>query len=138
MPIAAFDAPGPRVTSAMPGRPVILPHASAMYAAPPSCRQTIVASRSRTSCSASSTARKLSPGTQNTCVAPCAIRLATRIWPPVRSEVIKIRLLSGGPDELFALEQEHAAVRRRRLEPHEWEPRERHFGGVPVLTDFDD
>jgi hypothetical protein len=32
--------PGPRVTKQMPGRPVSLPAASAMIAAPPSCRQT--------------------------------------------------------------------------------------------------
>ena len=40
MPIAAFDAPGPRVTNARPGVPVSLPYASAMYAAPPSWRHT--------------------------------------------------------------------------------------------------
>ena len=46
---------GPRVTLAMPGRPVSLPMASAMKAAPPSWRQTVTARAA--SCSASSTAR---------------------------------------------------------------------------------
>ena len=36
-------APGPRVTKQMPGRPVALPTASAIIAAPPSCRQTVIA-----------------------------------------------------------------------------------------------
>ena len=39
-PIAALQAPGPRVTMQTPGRPVSLPCASAMKAAPPSWRQT--------------------------------------------------------------------------------------------------
>ena len=34
-------APGPRVTKQMPGRPVSLPCASAIMAAPPSWRQTV-------------------------------------------------------------------------------------------------
>ena len=33
-------APGPRVTRQIPGRPVSFPYASAMFAAPASCRQT--------------------------------------------------------------------------------------------------
>ncbi|EWS62423.1 hypothetical protein Y695_04349 [Hydrogenophaga sp. T4] len=37
-PMEALVAPGPRVTKQMPGRPVSLPWASAMKAAPPSCR----------------------------------------------------------------------------------------------------
>ena len=36
--MAALVAPGPRVTKQMPGRPVSLPQAAAMKAAPPSCR----------------------------------------------------------------------------------------------------
>ena len=39
----AFVAPGPRVTKQIPGRPVNLPCASAMKAAPPSWRQAIKA-----------------------------------------------------------------------------------------------
>ena len=38
----AFAAPGPRVTIATPGRPVSLPSATAMNAAPPSWRVTTV------------------------------------------------------------------------------------------------
>ena len=38
-PALALVAPGPRVTKQMPGRPVSLPWASAIIAAPPSCRQ---------------------------------------------------------------------------------------------------
>ena len=56
-PIDALVAPGPRVTKQMPGLPVSLPYASAMYAAPPSCRATISLIASRASWSASSTAR---------------------------------------------------------------------------------
>ena len=41
MPGEALVAPGPRVTKQMPGRPVALPTASAIMAAPPSCRQTV-------------------------------------------------------------------------------------------------
>ncbi len=51
----ALVAPGPRVTMQIPGLPVILPAASAIIAAPPSCRQTVT--RIEASCSASSTAR---------------------------------------------------------------------------------
>ena len=39
-PMLALVAPGPRVTKPMPGRPVIVPSAQAMKAAPPSWRQT--------------------------------------------------------------------------------------------------
>jgi hypothetical protein len=47
MPGDALVAPGPRVTKQMPGRPVALPTASAIIAAPPSCRHTVsVISRS--------------------------------------------------------------------------------------------
>ena len=55
MPAEALVAPGPRVTKQMPGLPVSLPWQSAIIAAPPSWRQTIV--RIGESCSASSTAR---------------------------------------------------------------------------------
>ena len=41
MPGEALVAPGPRVTKQMPGRPVALPTASAIMAAPPSWRQTV-------------------------------------------------------------------------------------------------
>ncbi len=54
-PADALVAPGPRVTKQMPGRPVSRPWQSAIMAAPPSCRQTMV--RMALSCSASSTAR---------------------------------------------------------------------------------
>jgi hypothetical protein len=68
MPDDALVAPGPRVTKQIPGRPVVLPIASAIIAAAPSWRQTVtVMLLSR---SASSAARKLSPGTQNTCSTP--------------------------------------------------------------------
>ena len=40
-PGAALVAPGPRVTKQTPGRPVALPTASAIIAAPPSWRQTV-------------------------------------------------------------------------------------------------
>ena len=40
----AFVAPGPRVTKAMPGRPVSRALASAIIVAPPSCRQTVTLS----------------------------------------------------------------------------------------------
>ena len=43
MPAEALVAPGPRVTKQMPGRPVALPTASAIMAAPLSCRQTVTA-----------------------------------------------------------------------------------------------
>ena len=51
----ALLAPGPRVTMQMPGRPVRRATASAIMAAPASCRQTVRATGA--SCSASSTAR---------------------------------------------------------------------------------
>ena len=40
-PIAPLVAPGPRVTMQIPGRPVSFPYASAMFAAPASCRHVI-------------------------------------------------------------------------------------------------
>ena len=43
MPCEALVAPGPRVTMAMPGRPVSRAVASAIIAAPASCRQTVTA-----------------------------------------------------------------------------------------------
>jgi hypothetical protein len=46
-PMLALVAPGPRVTKHTPGRPVSLPCASAMKAAPPSCRQMTNRMRSR-------------------------------------------------------------------------------------------
>ncbi len=55
MPGEALVAPGPRVTKQTPGRPVTLPTASAIMAAPPSCRQTVT--ESALSWKASSTAR---------------------------------------------------------------------------------
>ncbi len=81
-PALALVAPGPRVTKQTPGRPVSLPCASAIMAAPPSCRHTVTSTSA--SCMASSAARKLSPGTQNTWRAPCSTSWSTRIWPPVR------------------------------------------------------
>ena len=48
-PMLALVAPGPRVTKQMPGRPLSLPCASAMKAAPPSCRQAMKRMRSRCS-----------------------------------------------------------------------------------------
>ena len=41
IPCAALVAPGPRVTKQIPGRPVSRPSASAMIAAPASCRQMV-------------------------------------------------------------------------------------------------
>jgi hypothetical protein len=55
-PAEALVAPGPRVTMQMPGRPVSLPAASAMMAAPPSWRQAVTWI-SGASTRASSTAR---------------------------------------------------------------------------------
>ena len=68
-PLMALAAPGPRVTKQMPGSPVILPQASAIIEAPPSCRQMMVLMRLE-SCRPSSAARKLSPGTVKAVVAP--------------------------------------------------------------------
>ena len=48
-PMLAWQAPGPRVTMATPGRPVSLPWASAMWTAPASKRQVTSSTRSRTS-----------------------------------------------------------------------------------------
>ena len=45
MPADALVAPGPRVTKQMPGRPVALPTASAIMAAPPSWRQVVTVMR---------------------------------------------------------------------------------------------
>jgi hypothetical protein len=56
-PIEALVAPGPRVTKQTPGRLVILPAASAMKAAPPSCRLTTKRIRLAVLVEASSTAR---------------------------------------------------------------------------------
>src|SRR5262249_38610695 len=62
-PAAALVAPGPRVTTQMPGRPVALPQASAMMAAPPSFRPAGIAlSRWWKGASA---AVALSPGTDD-------------------------------------------------------------------------
>ena len=68
-PLAAFVTPGARVTKATPGMPVSLPVASAIIAAPPSWRQTMVRIAVASN-RASSAAMKLSPGTVNSVVQP--------------------------------------------------------------------
>ena len=95
-PIAALLAPGPRVTKQMPGRPLSLPCASAMKAAPPSCRQAM--KRMRCACwwNPSSTARKLSPGTPNTVSTPWATRASTRAWPAIRCVMVVLRCKQAG------------------------------------------
>ncbi len=79
-PMLALVAPGPRVTKHTPGRPVpnafMAPSAQAMNAAPPSWRQVTVWIEP-VSLSASSTGRKLSPGTVNTRSQPCSARQST-------------------------------------------------------------
>ena len=79
--IDALVAPGPRVTKHTPGRPLPAafraPSAQAMNAAPPSWRQVTVWI-ARVSRSASSTGRKLSPGTVKTRSQPCSTRQSTR------------------------------------------------------------
>lgn len=56
-PPLALVAPGPRVTRQMPGRPVSLPYAAAIIAAPVSCRAVINRILSRCAYSPSSTGR---------------------------------------------------------------------------------
>ena len=82
-PLAALVAPGARVTNATPGCPVSLPVASAIIAAPPSWRQTMVRME-EVSKSASSAAMKLSPGTVNSVWQPSPTSWSIRILPPVR------------------------------------------------------
>src|SRR3954466_11463098 len=96
-PTDACVAPGPLVTSAIPGRPVSLPYASAMLAAPASWRQTMRRTFSRSSYSPSRSARWLSPGTQKTWSAPWTTRLRARISPPV-PETVDMGLLYRGGD----------------------------------------
>ena len=75
--------PGARVTKATPGCPVSLPVASAIIAAPPSWRQTMVRIEAASN-SASSAAMKLSPGTVNSVRQPSPTSWSIRILPPVR------------------------------------------------------
>ena len=79
----ALVEPGPRVTKQIPGSPVIFPWASAIWAAPPSCRQVIKSMSSRIRYSASKTGKKLSPGTQYTVLTPLIRSASTRTCPPV-------------------------------------------------------
>src|ERR1700677_1947640 len=79
----AWDAPGPRVTRQTAARPVSFPAASAMLAAAASCR--VLMTPTPASQSASSTGRKLSPGTQVHSGTSCADRHSTSAAPPVRA-----------------------------------------------------
>src|SRR6202041_107817 len=81
----AWDAPGPRVTRQTAARPVSFPAASAMLAAAASCR--VLMTPTPASQSASSTGRKLSPGTHVHSGTPCADRHSTSAAPPVRDAV---------------------------------------------------
>ena len=76
----AWDAPGPRVTRQTAARPVSFPAASAMLAAAASCR--VLITRTPASQSASSTGRKLSPGTHVHSGMPCADRHSTSARHP--------------------------------------------------------
>src|SRR3984957_8585169 len=78
----AWDAPGPRVTRQTAARPVSFPAAPAMLAAAASCR--VLMTPTPASQSASSTGRKLSPGTHVHSGTACAGRHSTSATPPVR------------------------------------------------------
>src|SRR6266508_3609302 len=82
MPIARLPAPTMRVPMHTAGLRVSLPKASAMKAAPPSCRVAMTRIFG-VSYRASSKPRKLSPGTQNAWSTPAASRAWTTAWPPV-------------------------------------------------------
>src|ERR1700735_480530 len=79
----AWDAPGPRVTRQTAARPVSFPPASAMWAAAASCR--VLMTPTPASQSASSTGRKLSPGTHVHSGTSCAMRHSTSAAPPARA-----------------------------------------------------
>src|SRR5271170_5581876 len=79
----AWDAPGPRVTRQTAARPVSFPAASAILAAAASCR--VLITPTPASQSASSTGRKLSPGTHVHSAIPCADRHSTSATPPARA-----------------------------------------------------
>src|ERR1700678_1644795 len=79
----AWDAPGPRVTRQTAARPVSFPAASAMLAAAASCR--VLMTPTPAAQSASSTGRKLSPGTHVHSGTSCAMRHSTSAAPPVRA-----------------------------------------------------
>ena len=81
--MAAWLAPGARVTKQMPGRPVALAWASAMNMAEPSWRQTTRWMASRWVYMASMAAKKLSPGTQNTVFTPWASKASISKLAPV-------------------------------------------------------
>ena len=74
MPMARLAAPTARVPRQAAGRPVSCPYASAANAAPPSWR--VATTRMPAAWSASSTGRKLSPGTVNAIRTPAARRVA--------------------------------------------------------------
>jgi hypothetical protein len=78
-PTCALAAPGPRVTIATPGRWFNFPSASAMYAAPPSWRHTMVSMSEL--CRPSNTSRKLSPGTTYVRSTPWAASESTITCP---------------------------------------------------------
>ena len=82
IPIARLDAPTALVPRQTAGRPVSCPYASAMKAAPPSCRVAIT--RMPASSRASSTPRNDSPGTVNAIRTPAARRLSAMARPTVR------------------------------------------------------
>src|ERR1700722_11188908 len=79
----AWDAPGPRVTRQTAARPVSFPAASAMLAAAASCR--VLMTRVPAAHSASSTGRKLSPGTHAHSRTSGPMRHWTSAEPPVRA-----------------------------------------------------
>ena len=86
IPADALVAPGPRVTKTIPGRPVNLPSASAIMAAPPSWRAKTTSMLDI--CNASRTGKKLSPGTQKRRSTPCFSMLFTMISPPFMASTL--------------------------------------------------
>src|ERR1700677_1414698 len=82
MPMLRLAAPGPRVAMHTAGRPVSFPNASAAKAAPASCRA-VMTRVEGTSRRASSTGRKLSPGTWKNVSRPRLRIHSTTSAPPL-------------------------------------------------------
>ncbi len=97
MPIAMFAAPTVRVPRTAAGWPVSWPTASAMNAAPPSWR--VATTRTPTAGSASSSSRKLSPGTVKAQRTPAAAITSAMNRPTVRSERWTMRRLECEADD---------------------------------------
>ena len=121
-PIAALVAPGPRVTKQMPGRPVSLPQAAAMKAAPPSwrfgtsrTRRVDAARRARRDSSRRARRTRSSPPAPAGSRRAAGLRLHApcRVLPRRETSIFRAPLVGGGARGAAGVANSVARARRK-------------------------